>query len=68
VPGLAAVLDALDEEIAAAGGRIYLAKDARTRADVLQSMYPRLREWTAVRRAVDPRGVLVSDLSRRLGL
>lgn len=68
VPGLAAVLDGLDAEIAAAGGRIYLAKDARTRADVLHAMYPRLPEWAAVRSAVDPRGVLVSDLSRRLGL
>jgi decaprenylphospho-beta-D-ribofuranose 2-oxidase len=31
-------------------------------------MYPRLDEMTAARRQVDPHGVLVSDLSRRLGL
>ncbi len=30
--------------------------------------YPRLPAWQAVRRRVDPRGVWVSDLGRRLGL
>ncbi|MGD9957287.1 MAG: decaprenylphosphoryl-beta-D-ribose oxidase, partial [Candidatus Nanopelagicales bacterium] len=68
VPGLAAVLDRLDEEIAAAGGRIYLAKDARTRPDLLRTMYPRLPEWREARRRADPHGILVSDLSRRLEL
>jgi hypothetical protein len=31
-------------------------------------MYPRLAEMADVRRRVDPRGVLASDLSLRLGL
>ena len=31
-------------------------------------MYPRIPEWQAVRRRLDPDGVVTSDLARRLGL
>ncbi|MEU0248750.1 FAD-binding oxidoreductase [Streptomyces sp. NPDC006235] len=68
LPGLGAFLDELDEEVAAAGGRVYLAKDARLRPDLLAAMYPRLDDFRALRAELDPHGVFVSDLARRLHL
>ncbi|MFR0357808.1 FAD-binding protein [Streptomyces sediminimaris] len=68
LPGLAAFLDGLDEEVAAAGGRVCLAADSRMRPELLAAMYPRLDDFRALRAELDPRAVFVSDLSRRLDL
>jgi decaprenylphospho-beta-D-ribofuranose 2-oxidase len=65
---LGGLLDRLDEEVLAAGGREYLAKDSRLPASAIGRMYPRLDEWRDVKRAADPDGVFNSDLARRLGL
>jgi decaprenylphospho-beta-D-ribofuranose 2-oxidase len=48
------------------GGRVYLAKDARMRAETFHAMYPRLAEWQRIKARVDPETRFESDLSRRL--
>jgi decaprenylphospho-beta-D-ribofuranose 2-oxidase len=67
-PELAQLLDRFDEWVLEAGGRVYLAKDARVSSAAFAAMYPRLSEWRDVRDRLDPDGLLCSDLARRLQL
>jgi len=60
------LVDALNEAVIAEGGRVYLAKDALTRAEHFRAMEPRLEEFVAIRRKWDPEGRVRSALSVRL--
>ena len=66
--GLNEFFTELDERVLEFGGRLYTAKDSRTTAETFHAMYPRIDEWLAVRRRVDPDGVFASDMARRLEL
>ena len=67
-PGLNEFLNDLDGRVLEFGGRLYTAKDNRVQAKTFHAMYPRIDEWIAVRRKVDPNGVFASDMARRLEL
>jgi FAD/FMN-containing dehydrogenase len=60
------LVDEMNELVIAAGGRIYLAKDALTRPDHFRAMEPRLERFLEVRRAWDPQGRIRSAMSVRL--
>jgi FAD/FMN-containing dehydrogenase len=59
-------VDKLNELVLAEGGRIYLTKDAFTRAEHFRAMEPRLEGFNAVRRKWDPQGKIRSAQSVRL--
>ncbi len=65
---LPGVLDELDELVLGASGRVYFAKDARLDPAKVRAMYPRLDDFLAVKRRVDPESRMTSDLARRLAL
>lgn len=66
--GLEALLREFDELVAAAEGRVYLAKNPSIRPEVLEAMYPGLAEWRRVRDRVDPERLWRSDMALRAGL
>ena len=67
-PDLLPLLDRLDEIVLAAGGRHYLAKDARMSAAAFRHGYPRWHQFKAIKDQIDPNGILGSLQSERLGL
>lgn len=67
-PGLARALDGCDDLVVQAGGRVYLTKDSRLAPETVAAMYPRLREWQAIRDGADPERRWCSDLARRTRL
>jgi len=67
-PATRSMLDAIDEIVVQAGGRTYLAKDARMRPRHVTTMYPALAQWRQIADRLDPDHHVTSDLDRRLGL
>ncbi|TYL92054.1 FAD-binding oxidoreductase [Bradyrhizobium rifense] len=59
-------LDEIDRLVVAAGGRLYLAKDARQSRATFEAGYPDLPRFNAIRQTLDPEGKIRSRLSQRL--
>ncbi len=66
--GIFDFLDEIDRLVAAAGGRIYLAKDARQSRETFESSYPNLQRFKDIRQHIGARDRLASHLSHRLGI
>jgi hypothetical protein len=59
---------ALDRLVAGFGGRVYLAKDARTTPAMIARGYPGLERFRAIRKHWNPEGRFSSLLAERLAL
>ncbi len=66
--GALGLLDALDALVVEAGGRLYLAKDARQSRATFEAGYPDLDAFRAARANAGAQGRISSQLSARLGI
>ncbi|WKN43501.1 FAD-binding oxidoreductase [Tunicatimonas pelagia] len=66
--GLFNFLDELDELVLDLGGRIYLTKDARMKADTFMNSYPGSREFLQILKQINPDLTVQSDLAKRLSI
>lgn len=62
------LLDELDQRVVEAGGRLYLAKDARQSPETFEAGYPGLARFKNLRQAIGASGKIASRLSMRLGI
>ncbi|PNG26269.1 FAD-binding oxidoreductase [Methylocella silvestris] len=66
--GVFEFLDEIDDIVVAAGGRIYLAKDARQSRATFEAGYPELDRFREIRREIGAERAVASRLSDRLGI
>ena len=67
-PAAERLIRELEMDTLAAGGRLYLAKDALAGAEGIHAMYPEHAKWLKEVRKIDPEGHYETDLTRRLKL
>jgi decaprenylphospho-beta-D-ribofuranose 2-oxidase len=61
-------VDRLIDATVRRGGKIHLAKDQVLTPGQFYRVYPRYRDLLAIKRRLDPDGLFVSDLARRVGI
>ena len=62
------LIEELEAMTAAAGGRLYLAKDSLAPGDTIKAMYPEWQAWAREAAKADPNGDLMTNMVRRLDL
>ena len=62
------LIEELEAMTAAAGGRLYLAKDSLAPGDTIKAMYPEWQAWAREAAKADPDGDLMTNMVRRLDL
>lgn len=67
-PAAVALVEDLNAMTAAAGGRVYFAKDSTATPEQAAAMYPELADWRAEVAKADPEGAMTTDLVKRLQL
>jgi decaprenylphospho-beta-D-ribofuranose 2-oxidase len=68
VPGLLELLDQIDEDVASAGGRLYMAKDSRQSSKTFHRTYSRHNAWRKSLHITGDKRPFASDISNRIGL
>lgn len=67
-PKLFQFMNELDRIIMQHGGRLYLAKDTRMSAEMMEAGYPQWEAFKALQRQIDPEGKVRSLQAQRIGL
>jgi decaprenylphospho-beta-D-ribofuranose 2-oxidase len=49
-------------------GKVYLTKDSILNISQFQEMYPNYKQWTSIKKEIDPKGFWQSDQGKRLGI
>ncbi len=65
-PSLFALFDRFDEVVLKHGGRIYLAKDARMKTEMMQKGYPKLKEFQFIVKRVNSNNKFTSAQRERI--
>jgi len=63
-----AAVDRLIEATVKRGGKIHLAKDQVLRPEQFHRVYPRYADLLEIKKKLDPEGLFISDLARRVGI
>jgi decaprenylphospho-beta-D-ribofuranose 2-oxidase len=61
-------VDRLIDATVRRGGKIHLAKDQVLTSEQFYRVYPRYQDLLAIKQKLDPEGLFVSDLARRVGI
>ncbi|MHC4229991.1 MAG: FAD-binding oxidoreductase [Planctomycetota bacterium] len=61
-------VDRLIDATVRRGGKIHLAKDQVLTPEQFYRVYPRYKDLLAIKQRLDPNGLFVSDLARRVGI